>query len=59
MTAGLSAADAESAIEDLLQNLRDAIDRVALPEAIELPGDSRKILAEMRGICSRRIEAMT
>jgi len=56
-TAGLRAAEADVAIDDLLQGLRSVIDRVDLPGAMELTDDERKAVAEMLDICRRRIDA--
>jgi serine/threonine-protein kinase HipA len=55
-TAGLRAADTDVAIDDLLQRLRGVVDRVNLPEAMELTEDARKMVAEMLNICKKRID---
>ena len=58
-TAGLRAAEADVAIDDLLQRLGGVIDQIALPEPMELTDDARKMAAEVLNICRRRIEALT
>ena len=58
-TAGLRAAEADVAIDDLLQRLGGVIDQIALPEPIELTDDARKMATEVLNICRRRIEALT
>ena len=57
-TAGLKAADADAAIDDMLQQLRGAIDRIALPKAIELIDDALKMVAEVLTICRTRMETL-
>jgi len=58
-TAGLRAAEADVAIDDLLQRLVGIIDQITLSEPMELTDDARKMAAEVLNICRRRIEAMT
>lgn len=58
-TAGLRAADADAAIDDLVHRLRSAIDRIALPKAMEFADNARKMVAEALDICRRRMEGMT
>jgi serine/threonine-protein kinase HipA len=55
-TIGLRVSDADTAMDDLLQRLRDAIERIALPKAIEVTDDARRVTAEMLDICRTRIE---
>jgi serine/threonine-protein kinase HipA len=57
-TAGLRAGDAETALEDIVQRLSKAVDRIALPKAIELSDATRKMTEEVLDICRRRIEGM-
>jgi serine/threonine-protein kinase HipA len=57
-TTGLRATDADAAVDEMLQRLRDTVDRIILPEGIELAEDTRKIAADMRAICQTRIEAL-
>ncbi len=55
-TAGLRAADADAAIEDLLQRLRSAVEGIALPKTMEVADDARKMTADVLDICRSRIE---
>lgn len=57
-TAGLRVGDADGAIDDMVQRLRDAVDRVALPKAIEASADARKMLKEALEICSARLKGL-
>ena len=57
-TAGLRAADADAAIDDLMKRLSAAVDRLTLPEKIDLTDDARKMVDDMRTICRARIEAL-
>ncbi len=55
-TAGLRATDADAAIEDLLQRLRGGVEGIALPKAMEVADDARKMTADVLDICRARIE---
>lgn len=55
-TAGLRAGDAETAIDDLMHRLREAVDRIVLPKAMEFTEDARKIVKEVLNLCRQRIE---
>jgi serine/threonine-protein kinase HipA len=57
-TAGLRAGDADAAVDDMVQRLRAAADRIALPEVIEIGDDMRKMVAEVLEICQARIKAL-
>jgi hypothetical protein len=57
--AGLRAADAEAAVDELLQRLHGAIDRIAVPKAMELTEETRKMTAVALDLCRQRIEGMT
>lgn len=57
-TAGLRAADADAAIDDLLQRLSDAVDHVALPKAVEVRAEARKMVEELLEICRVRIRTL-
>jgi serine/threonine-protein kinase HipA len=57
-TAGLRAKDADSAIDDLLKHLSEAVNRIALPEAIEFSDDARKLVAEVLDICRARTDGL-
>jgi serine/threonine-protein kinase HipA len=54
-TAGLRAAAADAAIDDLLQRMGGVIDQIALPKAIEHTSEAGKIVKEMLDICRGRI----
>jgi len=56
-TAGLKAADADAAIDQMLRQLTDAVGRVALPEALEYGEAGEKMATQILDICRRRIEA--
>jgi serine/threonine-protein kinase HipA len=57
-TAGLRAGDAETALDEVLQRLRRAIDGIAVPKAIELTGETQKMIAEALDLCRRRTEGI-
>lgn len=57
-TVGLRAGNAETAIEDIVQRLRKAVDGIAVPKTIEVSDAIRKITEEVLDICRRRIEGM-
>jgi serine/threonine-protein kinase HipA len=57
-TAGLRATDADAAVDDLLQRLRGAVDRITVPSTIELSHDTRQMVAEVFDICRRRLDGM-
>ena len=57
-TAGLRAGDAESALDDVLQRLRSAIEVIAVPKTIELSDATLRMIAEVLDLCRRRIEGM-
>jgi serine/threonine-protein kinase HipA len=57
-TAGLRAADADAAMDNVLQRLRGAVDRIVLPKAIEDRDDARKIVEEVLEICRARMGAL-
>jgi serine/threonine-protein kinase HipA len=56
-TAGLRGADADAAIDDMLQRMGGVIDRITLPKAIEHTAEAGKIVKEMLDICRKRIES--
>ncbi len=56
-TAGLKAADADAAIDQILRQLTGAVDQVALPEALEYGEAGEKMAMQILEICRRRIEA--
>ncbi len=56
-TAGLKAADADAAIDQMLRQLTDAVGRVALPEALEYGEAGEKVAMQVLDICRGRMEA--
>lgn len=57
-TAGLRATDADAAIDDMLQRLHGAVDRIALPKAIDVPDAARRMVTDALDICRARIEGL-
>jgi serine/threonine-protein kinase HipA len=57
-TAGLRAADADKAIDQVLKDTRRVIGSIALPKGIIPGADGQKIMEEMLDICRTRIEAL-
>jgi len=57
-TAGLRATDADAAIDDLMKRLSGAVDRITLPDTIDLTDDARKMIEEVLNICRTRIKAL-
>jgi len=56
-TGGLKAADAEAAIDDLLQQTANVVDRITLPKAIEQTADAGRVVKEMLEIFQNRIRS--
>ena len=54
-TAGLKAAEANKAIDDMLGQLTGAVDRIALPEAVELDEAGAQVAKQLLDICRRRM----
>lgn len=54
-TVGLKAADAEAAIDDLLQQTANVVHRITLPKAIEHTADARRVVKEMLEIFQSRV----
>jgi serine/threonine-protein kinase HipA len=57
-TAGLRAGDTEAALDGVLQQLRRAIDTIAMPKVFEFTDETRMMTGEMLDLCRRRIEGM-
>ena len=57
-TAGLRAAAADAAIDEMVRGMGGGIDRIALPEAIEHTAEAAKVVKEMLDLCRRRIELL-
>jgi serine/threonine-protein kinase HipA len=56
-TAGLKAADADAAIDEMLGRLTKALDQIALPEALDYGAESEKMAKEVLDISHSRIES--
>jgi serine/threonine-protein kinase HipA len=54
-TAGLKAADADAAIDDMLGRLTGAVDRITLPKAVELGEAGKKVAKQLLYICRSRM----
>lgn len=54
--AGLRAVDADAAIDDMLECLSKAVDRISAPKAMRLADDANKILREVLDICWTRMD---
>jgi len=57
-TAGLRAGDAEAALDDVLQQLRRAINAITVPKVVGFTDETRKMTVEMLDLCRRRIVGM-
>jgi serine/threonine-protein kinase HipA len=55
-TAGLRAGDADTAMDDMLKRIGDAIDRIGLPKTIDHSKDVEKLVNDVLDICRRRIK---
>ncbi|HEY5305231.1 MAG TPA: type II toxin-antitoxin system HipA family toxin [Pseudolabrys sp.] len=56
-TAGLKIADADSAFDEMLENLRTAVSRIGLPKKLEYGADSQRMADELLNLCRGRIES--
>src|ERR1700687_2175301 len=56
-TAGLKAADAEKAIDEMLRRLTEAVDRIALPEGVEYDEAGERVAKQVLNICRSRTES--
>jgi serine/threonine-protein kinase HipA len=54
-TAGLRAADADGAIDEIVERLLGAIEKIALPKAVEAGADARRSVSEVLEICRTRM----
>jgi serine/threonine-protein kinase HipA len=57
VNAGLTVADADSATDSMLHEMKVAVDRVALPEKIARTVDPNNVIAAMLDICRNRLSA--
>jgi serine/threonine-protein kinase HipA len=55
--AGLKVAEADDAIDGMLHALKGAVDGIALPAEIARSIETSKVVADVREICRKRIEA--
>ncbi len=55
--AGLTGLEADAAIDHLLNSMKGAVDRIALPGKIARSADANKVVAEMLELCLNRIRA--
>ena len=56
-TAGLRAADANTAIDDMLGRMKETADRITAPKTIELNADAGKTIDGMLNLCRSRMES--
>lgn len=56
-TAGLKTGDADAAIDDMLARMKEAVDRITLPEALEYAPEAEKMAQQLLDICRARIES--
>jgi serine/threonine-protein kinase HipA len=56
-TAGLKAGDADAAIDQMLGQMKEAIDRITLPEALDYEAEHEKMALQLFDICRSRIES--
>ncbi|MFQ5666116.1 MAG: hypothetical protein ACE5I7_06745, partial [Candidatus Binatia bacterium] len=56
-TAGLKASDADAAIDGMLGKMADAVDRIALPEAVVYGEAGEKVAKQLLDICRRRMRS--
>ena len=54
-TAGLRIGNADTAIDEMLQRIGGAIDKIALPKAAGPTGESNKLVLDLLALCRRRI----
>jgi serine/threonine-protein kinase HipA len=54
--AGLGAADAAAAIDDILKRLGAAVGSITLPQAIELNATAQEIVQEVLDLCRKRVD---
>ena len=57
VNAGLTVADADAATDSMLDAMRVAVERVALPEKIARTLDPNNVIAGMLEICRNRVTA--
>ncbi|HEX3885361.1 MAG TPA: HipA domain-containing protein [Stellaceae bacterium] len=55
-TAGLRASDADDAIDDMLEKLSRAVDRMTLPRKLSYGAETEKLMEELLEICRQRLK---
>jgi serine/threonine-protein kinase HipA len=58
-TAGLRAADADDAIDDMLEKLSRAVDHMTLPQKISYGVETAKLVEEFLDICRQRMKTFS
>jgi serine/threonine-protein kinase HipA len=58
-TAGLKAGDADAAIDQMLGQMKEAIDRITLPKVLDYGAECEKMALQLFDICRSRIESFT
>jgi serine/threonine-protein kinase HipA len=58
-TAGLRAADADQAIDEMLRKLSEAVDRIKLPPGLTYGEETGQLAEELLDICRQRIKSFT
>lgn len=58
-TAGAKAGDADSAIDDVVSRLHAAVDRIALPEAIDYSEPAKNMAGQLLELCRNRLASMS
>ena len=56
-TAGLKTGDADAAIDEMLGRMKEAVDRITLPKALEYGLEGEKMAQQLLDICRSRIES--
>jgi serine/threonine-protein kinase HipA len=57
-TAGIRAGDADGAIDELVQRLVGAVERIALPTTIDITAEAEKMVEDVLEICRARLVAL-
>jgi serine/threonine-protein kinase HipA len=58
-TAGLKISDADAVMDEMLERMNEAVDRITLPKVLEYGAEGEKILTQLIDICRSRIEGFT
>ena len=54
-TAGIRSGDADGAIDEMIQQLGKTVEKVAVPETVEVNAEARKMVEEVLAICRTRL----